>query len=504
MSTAATGLLLGGALLLMVSCSGETPPPLGHAQGEMAGEVTASSVILQSRLTTGGAPDPQWPFEVGVAGAPGVARFELSTDPEFGGSFTTDWMTAAPERDFIVKTMVTGLEPGTRYHYRLEYGRSRDDTELGPRRSFKTHDGAKVAGDASFVVVTGMNYAPFHVGYPGDDRRLGYPALEAIRRLKPDFFVGTGDNVYYDIPSMDEKLPEQFRRAPADTEKMMRIKWQEQLVQPRFVELFAEVPSYWEKDDHDSRYNDCDNTSPDTPPTAELAQRVFLEQLPIADPTEPDPKTYRTHRVNSDLQIWLTEGRDHRSPNMMENGPGKTLWGVEQREWLKATLLESDATFKVLISPTPMIGPDDLYAPMGTNPGDDEYKRDNHSNARGFQHERDGFFAWLLANDLPAQGFFIVCGDRHWQYHSISPEGIEEFSSGALTDTNSRLGRRPGDPESNDPEARIRQPYTQDEASGGFLMVRVAPAADDEQATLTFTWYDEHGVELYSNTKTAF
>jgi alkaline phosphatase/alkaline phosphatase D len=96
-----------------------------------------------------------------------------------------------------------------------------------------------------------------------------------------------------------------------------------------------------------------------------------------------------------------------------------------------------------------------------------------------------------------------VCGDRHWQYHSISPEGFEEFSCGAIHDANSRLGRRPGDPESNDPEARIRQPYTQDEPSGGFLMVRVAPGGDGEPAALSFTWYDEHGVELYSTIKTA-
>ena len=33
-------------------------------------------------------------------------------------------------------------------------------------------------------------------------------------------------------------------------------------------------------------------------------------------------------------------------------------WGAEQLAWLKKTLLESQATFKVLILPTPMVGPD--------------------------------------------------------------------------------------------------------------------------------------------------
>ncbi len=491
------------AALSVLSCAGEPLPPLTHAMGEIAGEATTSSVVLQSRLTTGSHPYEGWPFEADVPGAAGVARFEISTDPDFAGSSTTTWLEAVPERDFTVKTRVAGLEPGTRYYYRLEFGRSERATELGPRRTFKTLDGAEVAAAASFVVVTGMNYAPFHVAYRGEDKQLGFPALVAIRQMRPDFFVATGDNVYYDIPSMGENIPPQFRRPAADTEPTMRKKWHEQLVQPRYVELFAEVPTYWEKDDHDYRYNDCDNTSPDEPPSPELGKRIFLEQVPAVDPADQDPKTYRTHRINRDLQIWLTEGRDFRSPNMMESGPDKSLWGAGQREWLQRTLLESDATFKVLISPTPMIGPDDLYKPHPSNPGDDEYKRDNHSNPGGFQYERDQFFGWLIDNDMAGGGFFIVCGDRHWQYHSISPEGIEEFSSGALVDANSRLGRRPGDAESNDPGAIIRQPYTQDEASGGFLMVRVAPGDDDRPATLTFTWYDEHGFEQYSTTKTA-
>jgi len=495
--------LLGVAILLTSCCAGDKPPPLTHATGEIAGEVTTSSVILQSRLTTGNHPYEGWPFEADVPGAAGVARFELSTDVDFSGSFTTDWLEAAAEHDFVVKTRITGLDSGMRYYYRLEFGRSEHDTELGPRRSFKTLNGPEVASVASFVVVTGMNYAPFHLLNTDDDRQLGYRTLETILGMAPDFFVATGDNVYYDAPSMKENTPPRFRRPAADAASAMRKKWHQQLVQPRYVALFAEVPTYWEKDDHDYRYNDCDDTSPEDPPSPELGKRIFLEQVPVVDPTDPDATTYRTHRVNRDLQIWLTEGRDFRSPNMAASGPDKTLWGVEQREWLKQTLLESDATFKLLISPTPMIGPDDLYKPHQSNPGDDEYKRDNHSNPHGFQFERDRFFEWLIDNDMLARGFFIVCGDRHWQYHSISPEGFEEFSCGALVDANSRLGRRPGDPESNDPEAKISQLYTQDEASGGFLMVRVAPAGEDGPATLTFTWHDEHGVELHSTTRQA-
>jgi alkaline phosphatase D len=467
---------LAGALPAVILAA-EAPPPLTHAQGEIAGEVTMTSVILQSRLTTGSHPYPGWPFEADVPGAAGVARFELSTGPDFADPLRTDWIEAVPEHDFFVRTVVRGLEPGIRYYYRL-------------------------SSPVSFVVVTGMNYAPYHALYRGEDRKLGYRTLETILGMRPDFFVATGDNVYYDIPNEGPRMPPAFRRPAAATEPAMRKKWHEQLVQPRFAQLFAEVPTYWEKDDHDYRYNDCDNTG-DQPPLPELGRRIFLEQVPVVDPADPAPRTYRTHRINKLLQIWLTEGRDFRSPNMMASGPDKTMWGAEQREWLERTLLSSDATFKVLISPTPMIGPDDSFKMEESNPGDDELKRDNQSNPDGFQYERNQFFKWLLANDMLAKGFVVVCGDRHWQYHSVSPEGVEEYSSGALIDENSRLGRKPGDPESNDPQGRIRQPYTQDTASGGFLLIRVAPAAAGRPATLTATWYDELGTKLYSTTKTA-
>lgn len=455
-------------------------PLIFRAMGEMAGEVDVSSVILQSRLTAS-----RGLVDGDVPGAGGVARFELSTTPDFAGSKFTDWLTADASGDFIVKTKIVGLKPNTRYYYRLIYGTDERALQTGETCTFKTLQGAEGEEPVSFVVVTGMNYVAFHYGkakdnvrtgedaYTGDDKALGYPALATIRAMKPDFFVGTGDNVYYD--SRDE--------FDASDEANMRRKWHEQFVQPRFVELFRDVPAYWEKDDHDHRYNDCDRTG-DRPPSSDLGIRVFREQVPVVDPSDPDGKTYRTFRVNRHLQIWLVEGRDYRSPNKMPDGPEKTLWGAEQIAWLKRTLLESDATWKLLISPTPMVGPDDAY------------KTDNHTNHEGFRHEGRAFFDWVKAQKLDERGFHVLCGDRHWQYHSIDPTGIEEFSSGALVDANARLGRSPGDPESTDPDAEIKQLYTQAEASGGFLRVSV-----DSDGAASFSFFDERGARLYEIVK---
>ena len=473
-------------MLLLASCTrpdSQSDFVIDHLQGEMAGEVTSSSVILQSRLTA-----PFIEANGDVSGEPGVARFEVSTTPGFETSFFTDWLEAVSAYDFIVKTTVRDLEPNRNYYYRLVWGADQNNTRTGETRSFKTHAGADIESETRFVVVTGMHYGRFREHERGqqEDAALGYPALVSILERNPDFFVGTGDNVYYDHMPLVTSV------------EGMRKKWHEQFVQQRYIDLFASVPTYWEKDDHDLRYDDCDST--DTPkdngqvlplPSFEDGIQIFNEQLPIIDPQDPDGKPYRTHRVSKDLQIWLLEGRDFRSPNLMEDGPEKTMWGVEQREWLKETLLASEATFKVIISPTPMVGPDDLR------------KKDNHTNIGGFRYEGDAFFEWALANNLNNEGLYIVCGDRHWQYHSVHPLGFEEFSSGALVDGNSRLGVAPGDPKSTDPNALIEQVFTSSEPSGGFLEVHVQPATANEESSLSFNFYDENGVALYSATRQA-
>jgi len=478
-------------------------------QGVMAGETTPTSVILQSRLTDSNPlQNPVWE---GVRGISGWARFEISPNEDFSAARLTEWMEAVPARDFIVKTRVTNLESGTRYHYRLHYGQTKDDTRVSDAAAFRTLAGAEGEGEYSLAVVTGMNYSFFHYTgngrfppYSGPDKELGYPTLASIAKLSPDFFVGTGDNVYYDHPG---------HRGRAQTRHEMRKKHHEQYSQQRFLDLFRGTATYWMKDDHDHRFDDSDAVNavrirqrkqetyyPRTnifegesgsgfAPSHELGIDVFKEQMPVVDPTDRDPVTYRTHRVSRDLQIWFVEGRDYRDPLDMPDSPTKTIWGEEQKAWLKRTLLDSDATFKLLISPTPMVGPDDAS------------KRDNHTDFNGYRYEGDEFFEWLQANDVSTSEFFIACGDRHWQYHAVHPAGYEEFSSGALIDENSRPGVHPGDANSTDPEGKIRHVYQYDEPTGGFLLISLKGSGAD--ATLAFRFRDENGKLLHEAVRKA-
>jgi alkaline phosphatase D len=486
-------------LTILFSCTEK--PKIYLAQGLMAGEATDSSVILQSRLA---ATDTL--VDGDIPGIHGMARFGISQKSSLDASIFSDWIFADSTNDYLVRHQFTDLSPATTYYYYLEYGINKNLLHISPANSFATNAGRAQQAENSFVVVTGMNYYHHHYGkydsltaYQGADKGLGYPALVAISDSSPDYFIGTGDNVYFDHPS-GRSYSNAIKRGKAPhpgtyegkevvDEAGMRKKYHEQFSQKRFRDLFATSATYWEKDDHDYRMNDADPFS-EFPISHKLGIKNFREQLPVVCPAN-DGTTYRTRRINKDLQLWFVEGRDYRDANDREPGPEKTLWGAEQLAWIKSTLLESDATFKLLISPTPMVGPDDAY------------KKDNHVNPLGFRHEGDAFFAWLVEHDFLNKHFYIVCGDRHWQYHAQHPLGIEEFSCGALVDNNSRAGRLAGDPKSTDPEALIKQYYVQgtaEEATGGFLYIKNTVG---EHPQLHFEFYDDMGSLLYKHVKTA-
>ena len=421
----------------------------------MAGEPGADSIILQARAKAE------------------AMRFIVSEDMDTAGPMVSDWLEPGRSSDYIVKHRFTGLSPDTRYQYRAET----KDGGISVEGSFLTLPGKDLSAPVTFAVVTGMNYYRFHNGpkaYTGDDKVAGYPGLRSIKEMLPDFVVFTGDNAYYD------------HGLRAFTKWHMRRKWHKQFKLLTMESLLTKVPAFWMKDDHDFRYDDADRTGL-VPPLPDTGIEVFREQVPVVPPEDPDAPTYRTVRASRELQLWFLEGRDYRSPNRMPDGPHKTIWGTEQKKWLKRTLLESDAPVKIIVSPTPMIGPDD------------KRKTDNHTNIGGFRHERDGFFEWAKKTGAD-RGLYLVCGDRHWQYHTIHPAGFEEFSTGALVDANSRLGVKPGDPGSTDPEGKLEQPYISPVASGGFLLVTVKPGDDGPVAEFDFR--DENGTRNYCVTRT--
>jgi len=351
-----------------------------------------------------------------------------------------DFRAVDPKRDFTCQFSLKDLRPDTKYQLRVEALGENTKGQV-VEGGFRTAPRADESARVLFTVITGQ-------AYPDRDSPDGFKIYPVMLKLDPDFFVHTGDILYYD--------------ALAKTEALARWHWASIYSLPTNVEFHRHVASYFIKDDHDTWMNDCwpgmkTNFMGDF--TFEQGQAIFLEQVPMGE------RTWRTFRWGKDLQIWLVEGRDFRSPNTMADSPDKTIWGAAQKAWFKKTAQESDATFRVLISPTPIVGPDR------------ENKHDNLAND-GFQHEGNEMRSFIATQ----KNMYVVCGDRHWQYISVDEKtGVKEYSCGPASDEHAGGWK-------ND----MRMPeHKYLNVIGGFLAVIID--RPEGKPTLTFRHYGVDG-----------
>lgn len=471
------------AVLSLIPFSVEAAGPF-QATGFKTGEVTDTTAIIWTRLTRNEKRNPSdgqmvtievegkrnrnntgvvgvsYPDGVTVAdirnavpGAPGQAQVRYRLAGSKSEWTSTDWAAVDGKRDFIRHFRLARLTPNSRYDVEV-LSRQDADSPTGQtiKGSFRTAPAKDQAAKVVFTVSTGQAYRDI-------DHADGYFIYPSMRKLDPNFFVHTGDIVYYD--------------QLAKTEELARYHWQRTYSLPTNVEFHNNVSSYFIKDDHDAWQNDCWPSMKNKKMfefTFKQGLALFHEQVPMSNPT------YRTRRWGKDLQIWMVEGRDYRSPNTAPDGPDKTIWGKEQMAWFKKTVEESDATFRILISPTPVVGPDR------------KNKHDNHSNVE-FTHEGD-----MLREFIAKQkNMVVVCGDRHWQYMSVHPKtDVREYSCGPASD------KHAGGWSQSD----YRKDYHRYlNVIGGFLSATVERTS--EEPSLTFRYHDVQGKVKFTDKLTS-
>jgi alkaline phosphatase D len=331
-----------------------------------------------------------------IPGADGEARVVFWPENGAETAFATEWQPVLAISDHTRQFVLPGLQPGTRYRVRCE-ARPPGTEELTSISEgfFRTAFSPEVAARVVFTVITGQKYDKL------DDKDNGFKIYPAMAKLNPDFLVHTGDIVYYDRFDLF-----------ADNINVARTHWHRMYSLPYLRDFHNRFNAYFMKDDHDLVANDCWPGAVYRGFTFEQGQSVFLEQVPMSE------QTFRTFRWGKDVQIWLTEGRDFRSPNPDPDGPGKTIWGPAQKAWFKETVQASDATFRILINATPMVGPDRAT------------KNDSHANG-GFQYESRELREFISQQ----KNMILLVGDRHWQYVSEGPEfGVREYSCGPTSD----------------------------------------------------------------------
>ncbi len=434
-------------------------------------ELTGQSVIIWTRLCKQAQPNPVvharkatvfrhplnfdegMPLEQmdgGVAGAAGLVRVTLR---QGDAAVSSGWQPVSEKDDFTAKVVFNDLEANRCYQVLLEAKASATGAVQTANGDFCTAPRKNSVLPVSFTAATCQYFWSY------DDDRRGFRTYDSMRKLNPDFFVQTGDYVYYDKPG-----------PLATTPAKARHQWHAMDAWAALKDFYKSTPAYLLKDDHDLL---ADDASPASAPYGELEYtdglKIWQENVPLRD------KPYRTFRWGQDLQIWLVEGREFRSDKRKGENGDRTIWGAAQKEWLEETLKASDATFKLVFSPTPIVGPDR------------ENKSDNHANKT---YEGEG--NWVRALLAGQKNTYVICGDRHWQYVSVDNRtGLTEFGSGPVSDSHAQGW----DPEDQRPEHQFLR------VKGGFIGIQID--RQNQKPFIRFTHYDVAGNPVHEEKFTA-
>lgn len=381
-------------------------------------------------------------------GAPGEVRLTYYPEQAPTSSRSTAWSITQAKQDYSCQWKLNGLQAGTRYVAIVEarpIGQARITAVL--KGGFQTAPQPDQQVPQTFCMTTCHDYLR-------RDDDLGHKIYPAMTRLNPDWMIHAGDVEYYDKPN-----------PWAWTIDLMRFKWARLFALPRLREFYATHTSYFIKDDHDTLKNDCWPGQKYGSVSFEQGVQLFnQEQFPTKTPR------YETVRWGKDIQFWILEGRDYRSPNTLKDGPDKTILGEAQKAWLLESVRASTATFKLVFSPTPLVGPD---RPK---------KSDNHANTT---FEFEGQQLRKALSSIP--GLILFCGDRHWQYASVDSEtGMWEFGCGPGSERH-ELGWQEGD---------IRPEHRFLRVQGGFLSGQLRYILTSKQPSLLIRHHNVDGEEV--------
>ncbi len=363
----------------------------------------------------------------------------------------TKWCKVNETKNYTWQWKLKNLKANTIYSLKV-YSRIDKGFEISDSVSglFKTPPKKNIKKDISFSVVSCHDYNR-------RDSIIGHKIYTAMAKDSLDFYVHTGDIEYY-----DKNNPWAF------TESLMRFKWDRLFALPLQRDFFTKTTSYFMKDDHDVLKNDASPGTMYGSVTFKRGLEIFeKEQFPSNE------KTYKTIRWGKDLQVWLLEGRNYRSKNELKDGANKTILGKEQKEWFYKTLDASNAKYKVVISASPILGPDRAVG-----------KNDNHSNTAFYfegQEIRDFINKY--------NNVFVCVGDRHWQYAThFKDSNLWEFGCGSGADAHAG-GWNPND---------LRPEHKFLRVKGGYLVGKVF--TEKNVTKLKFEHRDVNGNKVHEET----
>ena len=208
----------------------------------------------------------------------------------------------------------------------------------------------------------------------------GMKIYEAMRQVRPDFFIHSGDTIYADGPMVERvtdtagnliwtnaflnEVPEKLK--VAETLHEYRRNHLYNRYDANVQRFSAEVPQIWQWDDHEVTNNWSDSKVLDSRYTEQRIQtltgratRAFLEHSPMRWYNQAEEeRIYRHIPYGRDLDVFVIDMRSYRGPNShnLQDRPSAetTFLGKPQLEWLKHKLRQSRTTWKVIAADMPL------------------------------------------------------------------------------------------------------------------------------------------------------
>ena len=347
----ASAAALGGIAMPYLSRAADRPQV---PQGVQSGDVSTDGGMVWAR-----------------ADRPSQMLVEVSTTESFANLRALPPIAALPESDFTAKMLLENLPAGQDIFYRVKF-RDLSHPEILSEAvvgRFRTAPASR--RDVSFVWsgdVAGQGW-----GINPDDG--GMFSFATMRKHRPDFFLHSGDTVYADGPIKPEvalaggkawkniTIPEKTK--VAETLDEFRAAHKYNFLDDNLRAFNAEVPIFVQWDDHEvlnnwsaSKQLPAAYKERDVNLLAARSARAFHEMYPMRESLSEPGRIYRTINYGPHLDVFMLDERSYRGPNgenqQTEYGPGAYFLGPDQLNWLKRSLLNSRATWKVIASDMPL------------------------------------------------------------------------------------------------------------------------------------------------------
>lgn len=290
--------------------------PLRLTHGVVTGDVTSTSAMVWARGSGEGRMQVLYGSE--------------ETEVAVAKGLLSEAVTLTAERDFIGQVTLRDLTPGTRYFYMVQL-EGENPTVRRPISTFVTAPEKNDKRDVHFVW-SGDTGAGFQNPTP-------YPTFASMLSENPEFFVFNGDTIYGDVATAAS--------GPAKTREMYWAKYKEMREDPYLQTLASRVPFIVNWDDHEVR----DGFRGPSEPLMPIGREAFHDYWPISSGPE---QIYRSIRWGRELEVFVVDGRQYASPLGAPDGADKILFGAEQRKWLIDSMKRSNATWKVIVTSSPI------------------------------------------------------------------------------------------------------------------------------------------------------